>query len=211
MTATIIEIPRSIFSFYGQTHLDTFSIQFEKVSIDFDRYDDLAINGLRLAMEAIRLHADEFSFWQRRRLVGRPAYEERVVLIAFLVQQLMSLTFRQTEGMLVMMQEYYSIEAVPDHSTLCRKIQSDRFAVVLDRFFQHILSALPTRKVVASTDATGYSGRKQGWRETTHASRATQDWVKANVVIEVDEFIMLSYFLSDSDVHESQTFRDAWN
>jgi hypothetical protein len=60
--------------------------------------------------------------------------------------------------MLAMMQEYYSIEAVPDHSTLCRKIQSDRFAVVLDRLFQHILSDLPTRKVVASTDATGYSG-----------------------------------------------------
>ena len=192
-------------------HLDTFSIQFEKVTIDFERYDDLAINGLRLAMEAIRLHADKFSFWQRRKPVGRPAYEERVILIALLVQQLLDLTFRETEGMLAMMQEYYSIEAVPDHSTLCRKVQSLRFAVVLDRFFQHILSSLPTRKVVASTDATGYSGRKSGWRETVHANRATQDWVKANVIIEVDEFILLAYFLSDSDVHESQTFQDVWD
>jgi transposase len=211
MTATEIEIPRSVFSFSGQMHIDTFSVQFEKVPIDFDRYDDLAIHGFRLAMEAIRLHADEFSYWQRRRPVGRPACEERVVLIAFLIQQLMDLTFRQTEGMLAMMQDYYSIESVPDHSTLCRKIQSGRFAVVLDRFFQHTLSDLPTRKVIASTDATGYSGRKQGWRETFHASRATQDWVKANVVIEVDEFIILAYFLSDSDVHESQTFGDVWN
>ena len=80
MTATLIEMPRSIFNFSGQTHLDTFSIRFEEVSIDFDNYDDLVINGLRLAMEAIRLRADDFSYWQRRRPVGRPAYEDRVVL-----------------------------------------------------------------------------------------------------------------------------------
>ena len=50
MTATVIEMPRSTFKFTGQMHLDTFSIQFEKVPMDFERYDDLAINGLRLAM-----------------------------------------------------------------------------------------------------------------------------------------------------------------
>ena len=211
MTATEIDIPRSVFNFSGQMHLDAFSIRFEKVAIDFDQYDDQAINGFRLAMEAIRLHADEFSFWQRRRLVGSPAYEERVVLIAFLVQQLLDLTFRETEGMLAMMQEYYSIETVPDHSTLCRKVRSHRFAVVLDRFFQHILSSLPTRKAVVSTDATDYSGRKRSWRETSHANRAAQNWVKANVIIEVDEFIVLAYYLFDSDVHESQTFQDVWD
>ena len=134
--------------------------------------------------------------------------EERVVLIGFLVQQLLDLTFRETEGMLAMMQEYYSIETVPDHSTLCRKIQSHRFAVVLDRFFQHIVSDLPTRKAVVSTDATGYSGRKRGWRDTSHADRAAQDWVKANVIVEVDEFIVLAFHLFDSDLHESQTFED---
>ena len=208
MVATEIAIPRSVFNFSGQTGLDTFSIEVEKLSVDFDRYDDLAVHGLRLAMEAIRLHADEFSFWQRRRSVGRPAYEERVVLIGFLVQQLLDLTFRETEGMLAMMQEYYSIETVPDHSTLCRKIQSHRFAVVLDRFFQHIVSDLPTRKAVVSTDATGYSGRKRGWRDTSHADRAAQDWVKANVIVEVDEFIVLAFHLFDSDLHESQTFED---
>ena len=211
MTATVIEMPRSIFNFSGQMHLDTFLISFEKVVIDFDRYDDLAINGFRMAMEAIRLRADDFSFWQRRRPVGRPAYDDRVVLVAILVQQLMDLSFRETEGMLAMMKDYYSIETVPDHSTICRKIQSDRFAALLERFFRHITKDLPTRKVVASTDATGYSGRKRGWRETPHASRATQDWVKANVVIEVDEFIILAYHLSRSNVHDSQTFEDVWN
>lgn len=210
MTATVIDIPRSIFNFSGQTHLDTFSIAFEKVTIDFESYDDLAINGLRMALEAIRLHAEDFSYWQHRRPVGRPAYDDRIVLIAILVQQLMDLSFRETEGMLAVMKDYYSIESVPDHSTICRKIQSDRFAALLERFFRHITEDLPTRKVVASTDATGYSGRKRGWRETPHASRATQDWVKANVVIEVDEFIVLAYHLSRSNVHESQTFEDVW-
>ena len=147
-------MPSSIFNFSGQTHLDTFSIRFEEVSIDFKSYDDLAINGLRLAMEAIRLRADDFSYWQRRRPVGRPAYEDRVVLIAILVQQLMDLSFPETEGMLAMMKDYYSIEIVPDHSTICRKIQSDRFAVILDRFIQHIISYLPKRTAVVSTDAT---------------------------------------------------------
>jgi hypothetical protein len=95
---------RSVFNSTGQMHLETFSIQFENVPIDFERYDDLAIHALRLAMEAIRLHADESSFRQRRRPVCRPAYGERVVLIGFLVQQLLDLTFRETEGMLAMMQ-----------------------------------------------------------------------------------------------------------
>jgi hypothetical protein len=104
----------------------------------------------------------------------------------------MQLTFREKEGMLAMMQDDYSIEAVPDRPTLCRKLQSDRFTVVLDRFFQHIISDLPIGKVVASTDASSFSVRKQGWRDTSHANRATQDWVKANVVIEVDEFILLA-------------------
>jgi len=66
-------------------------------------------------------------------------------------------------------------------------------------------------KAVVCTDATGYSSRKRGWHETPHASRATHDWVKANVIIEVDEFIILAYHLSRSNVHESQTFGDVWD
>jgi hypothetical protein len=45
-------------------------------------------------MEGDDLHADELSFWQRRKPVGRPAYEEGVVLIVFLFQQMLDLTFR---------------------------------------------------------------------------------------------------------------------
>lgn len=44
-------------------------------------------------------------------------------------------------------------------------------------------------------DATGFSGRKRSWRETKHAWRASEDWVKAHAAIEVDDFIVFSYTL----------------
>ena len=61
--ATKIEMPRNVFNFSPQTCIDTFAIEPEKMSIDFERYDDLAIHGFRLALEAIRRHADESPFW----------------------------------------------------------------------------------------------------------------------------------------------------
>jgi len=136
LTATIIEIPNNLFNFAGQAHLETYLIEFDEFVIDFDRYDDIAINGLRLVMEAIRLRADDFSFWQRTDKIGRPVYDERTVLIVFLVQQLLGLTFRETEGVLVMVRSYYRLEHVPDHSTLSRKLFSQRWTTVLKRFFQ---------------------------------------------------------------------------
>jgi transposase len=183
----------------------------ETILVDLDRYDDRAVFSFRLAMEAVRLRADDFAFWQRRKNVGRPAYDDRTVLIAFLLQQLLDRSFREMEGFLPLVKDYFRFEAVPDHSTLSRKFSSERWSKVLDRFFQHLLAPLPRRKAVVSTDASGYSGRKASWRETPHAKRARQDWVKANVVIEVDEFLILAYHLSDSDVHESQTFADVWD
>jgi len=106
---------------------------------------------------------------------------------------------------------YYGIERVPDHSTLCRKLSSKRWSVVLERFFRHVLDGLPARKAVVATDATGYSGRKRGWRETGHAQRAREDWVKVHAAVEVDRFVILSYELTASDVHESRMFGDVWD
>ena len=100
------------------------SFEFDEVVIDFDRYDDIAINGLRLAMEAYRLHADDFSFWQRTDRVGGLAYDERTAPIAFLVQQLLGLTSRENERVLAIIRSYYRLEHVPDHSMLTRKLSS---------------------------------------------------------------------------------------
>ena len=210
MGATEIEMPCNVFNFSGQTGIDTFAIEPEKMSVDFERYDDLAVHGLRLALEAIRRHADEFPFWQRRRRFGRPCADERTLLVAFLLQRLMDLTFRETEGMLEMVQEYYGIDAIPDHSTLCRKLSSKRWCVLLERFFKRLLDSLPKRKAVVATDATGYSGRKRSWRETSYAMKAKENWVKVHAAVEVDEFLVLSYGLTKSNVHESQMFGEVW-
>jgi hypothetical protein len=211
MYATEIVMPSGIFSFVGQSRIDVFSFGLDETPIDLSRYDDVAVHGLRLAMEAVRVRAEEFSFWQRRRRVGRPSHQERTLLIAFLLQQLFDLTFRQTEGLLHMVKDHYGIGSVPDHSTMCRTLGSERWSTVLDRFFGHMLAPLPRRRAVLATDATGYSGRKRSWREAPHASKAREDWVKVHAAVEVDEFIVLSYSLTRSNVHESRMFEEVWH
>jgi len=210
MGATEIEMPCNVFNFSGQTRMDTFSVELSKVSIDFDKYDDLAVHGLRLAMEAIRRHADDFPFWQRRNRVGRPRADERILLIAFMLQQLLDLTFRETEGVLMMVRDYYAIDDIPDHSTICRKLSSKRWMTILTRFFRRVLDSLPKRKAVLATDATGYSGRKRGWNETPYAAKAKQDWIKVHAAVEVNEFLVISYELTRSNVHESRMFEAVW-
>jgi len=207
----MMEISSEVFKFSGQVHLDTYALELERVAVDLDRYDDVAVNGLRLSLEAIRKRTNEFAYWQHRCRTGRPAYEERTLLVAFLVQQLLGLTFRETEGVLRMVRSYYRLDRVPDHSTLSRKLSSKRWTTVLERFFQHLLAPLPRRHTIIATDATGYSGRKRGWRETKHAQRASEDWVKVHAAIEVDEFLILSYKLTESNVHDSRMFSDVWN
>ncbi len=93
---TMLEIPCDVFKFSGQAHLDKFALELERMAVDLDRYDDVAVNGPRLSLEAIRKKTKEFAYWQSRRCMGRPAYEERALLVAFLVQQLLGLTFRET-------------------------------------------------------------------------------------------------------------------
>jgi len=131
-------------------------------------------------------------------------------MIGFLIQQLFRTTFRDAEGLLHMQKWYFNIDYVPDHSVLCRAMSSRRWTSLLERFFQHVLEHLPRRKVIVATDATGYSGRKRGWRETPYAHRAREDWVKTHAAIEVDRFLILSYELTASNVHDSQVFSDVW-
>ncbi len=110
-----------------------------------------------------------------------------------------------------MLRTYYRLDGIPDHSTLSRKLSSQRWTILLERFFQQVVAALPERSAVVATDATGYSGRKRGWRETKHGQREVEDWVKVHAAIEVDKFVVLSYELTPSNVHDSQMFSEVWN
>jgi transposase len=112
--------------------------------------------------------------------------------------------------MLRRLAEYFGIDGVPDHTSLSRKNKEKRWLTVWRRFHAHVMSLLPKRKVIVATDSTGYSGRNDSWRETDYGIRAIQDWVKVHAAIEVDSFIVLSYALSKSKVHESRRFGRVW-
>lgn len=66
LVTTIIEIQSDIFTVSGQVRLSTFALDLERVTVDLDRYDKIADNGLRLSLEAIRMRTDSFVYWQRR-------------------------------------------------------------------------------------------------------------------------------------------------
>jgi len=200
LVATVVEITSDIFKFDGQSRLDTFSI-------DLGRCSEVEAHRLQLALEAIRKNVNGFPFWQQRKRVGRPSSDERTLMIGFLIQQL----FRDAEGLLHMLSWYFRIDHVPDHSVLCRAMSSRRWTSLLERFFSFVIGSLPKREVIVATDATGFSGRKRPWREVDHGLKATQDWVKTHVAIETDSFIVLSYELTASNVHESQMFASVWD
>jgi len=207
LTATEVEMPSGIFNFSGQSRMDTYAIEIDEMR----SYDDVMVDRTRLCFEAIRRLADDFSCWQHKARTGRPPVEERTLLIAFLVRQHFNATFRNTEGILRHLSEYFEIEAVPDHTSLSRKNKCRRWLTVWRRFHSHVLSLLPKRKTVIATDATGFSGRNDTWRETDYGIRAIQDWVKVHAAIEVDGFFVLSYSLSRSKVHDSRRFGRVWD
>jgi len=211
MYATKIVMPCGIFNFSGQSRIDTFSIDVDSLLPEMCSYDDIMVDRVRMCLEAIRKHADEFSFWQHRRRTGRPPIAERTFLIAFLIRQLFDATFRDTEGMLSLLAEHFEIDHVPDHTSLVMKNRSRRWLVIWKRFHRYVLSLLPKRKAVVATDATGFSGRNNTWRETDYGIRASQDWVKTHAAIEVDSFFVLSYGLTRSNVHESRMFEAVWD
>ena len=69
---------------------------------------------------------------------------------------------------------------------------------------------LPRRECNAITDGSGYSGRKQHWRDVPYEVRCNQNWVKTHITIEEETLIIPSYTLTESNVHESKVFVDNW-
>jgi len=94
-------------------------------------------------LKAIRKRTDSFVYWHRCRHTERPAYGERTLLVAFLVQHLLGLMFGEIEGELRMVRSYHRIDRVPDRSTLSRRLSSKRWTTVLERFFRHLVEDLP--------------------------------------------------------------------
>lgn len=204
-------ISDAIFKFSGQTEMDTWMLKENTAVSAAARYSRWLINDFHLSMQRIKEIVDSFPFWQRTRLTGRPPANERDLLIGYLLRQFFDLTFRQTQGLMGFFKDYFGIVKVPSHTLLSKKNQSKRWFLLWKRFHRFIMDGLPKRKAIIATDASGFSGRKRGWKETPHDHRANQDWVKIHAAVEIDSFLIVNYELTESDVHESQVFEDIWN
>jgi len=210
MYATEFNISDEVFRFSGQSDLDTWSLC-DRIVSGIARYSRWLTQDIHLTMQRIRDLADSFPFWQRRKSTGRRPVRERDLLVAFLLRQLFNATFRQLQSLLELLRDYFGFDRVPHHTVLSRKNRSARWTTVWLRLHDFVVNSLPKRRAVVATDATGFSGRKRPWREVDHGLKATQDWVKTHAAIEADSFIVLSYELTASNVHESQMFKNVWD
>jgi len=203
-------IQADVFKFSGQSWLDTWNLRNAFESLGWASYSDWLVEELPFCLQRIRDLADGFPYWQRKKYTGRPAIPERVLLIGFLVRQFFRATFRQTESLLWLFRDYFRLDWIPDHTTMSKKNRSKRWTQVWKRFHKYILKLLPQRSCVVATDATGYSGRKQHWVDVPYSIRANQDWVKLHATVETETFFILSYTLTDSNVHESRQYETVW-
>lgn len=210
LTPTTYDIPVEVFKFSGQTCLDTWSLKDQVNMTAFSVYSNWLVQELHLTMQRVRDLADAFPFYQRRKDTGRPPVSERDLMVCYLVRQIFNVTFRQTQGLLNYLADYFNIQVVPDHTVLSKYNRSQRWLRIWQRFHDFVLASLPKRKVVIATDATGFSGRKRPWREWPHAAKANQNWVKMHAAIETETFYILSYQLTESNVHDSQMFEQVW-
>jgi transposase len=176
----------------------------------FSVYSNWLVQELHLTMQRVRDLADSFPFYQRRKDTGRPPASERDLMVCYLVRQIFNATFRQTQGLLNYLADYFDIQTIPDHTVLSKYNRSQRWLRIWQRFHEFVMATLPKRKVVIATDATGFSGRKRPWREWPHAAKANQNWVKMHTAIETETFYILSYQLTESNVHDSQMFEQVW-
>lgn len=89
-------------------------------------YSKWLVQDLHLTMQRIRELADAFPFYQRVKCTGRPPVPERDLFVCFLVRQLFDITFRQLEGLMTILTDYFQIENVPDHTEMSRHNSSQR-------------------------------------------------------------------------------------
>ncbi|HSV42587.1 MAG TPA: transposase [Methanomassiliicoccales archaeon] len=169
----------------------------------FSVYSKWLVQELHLTMQRIRDLADAFPFYQGRKDTGRPPVSERDLMVCCLVRQVFNTTFRQAQGLLNYLADYFGVRSIPDHTVLSRYDRSQRWLRIWQHFQEFVPRALPKRKAVIVTDATGFSGRKRPWREWPHA-KANQDRVKTHVAIETGSFYILSYQLTEPNVHDIQ-------
>ena len=211
MVSVEVDIHEAIFKFSGQTELDTWELTDKAFESAAARYNQWLIKDFHLSMQKIRELVDAFPFWQRRKGTGHPPVAERDLMVGYLLRQFFNLAFRQTQGMLTCFCDYFRLQTVPTHTVLSRKNRTRRWNRIWKRFHRFVLDGLQRRKAIIATDASGFSGRKRGWKETPYDHRANQNWVKIHSAIEIGTFLVLNYEFTEPNVHDSQVFESVWD
>jgi len=80
MSSTELHICDEVFSFSGQSTVDTWVLRDVLVSGTV-RYSRWLVDDIHLMMQMILDLADRFPFWQRRKRTGRPPVRERDLMI----------------------------------------------------------------------------------------------------------------------------------
>ena len=203
-------IPYEVFSFSGQSDLDTWNLRNTFEDFGPGVYSEWLVDELPFCLQRIKDLVYTFPFWQHRARTGRPPTKEHYLMIGYLIKQFFQATYRQTEAWLYLLKDFFRIQKVPDHTTFSLKNRTKRWSVIWKRFHKYVLSFLPKRSTTIATDATGFSGQKVGWNDVPYQVKANQEWVKLHATVETDFFFILSYELSKSNVHDSQKFEDLW-
>ena len=211
MAPTDIIIPSEVFNYTGQSTIDTWNLKPRFQARGWSGYDKWSVDEIILCMQRIKELADSFPFWQRTKLTGRKPVKERDLLIAFLMRQFFDVTFRRIAGLMFILNDYFKFNKIPHHSVMSKYNRSKRWNRIWIRFHDYIMNMLPKRECNAITDGSGYSGRKQHWRDVDYGVRCNQDWVKTHITIEEETLLILSYSLTESNVHESKMFCSNWN
>jgi hypothetical protein len=210
-TEEIACLPPGLFAFTGQASFDAWTIGHALKEVGWSRYEYVMAHEQGLVYQRIRELVDAFPTWQHRADTGRPAFDERDILLCLIIRQYEKATFRRTESFLRLVKTELGLTRIPDASTMSRKNSSWRFRRLLERFHHFVLSTLPERKAVIATDATGFGRGKRSWRKTPFKYRAGREYVKANCAVEVPQRIILSPTLTPGRRFESATFEKTWD
>lgn len=206
----MLAVPAEALHFSGQSSMDAWTLKDVIERHGWGKYSSWLSQEPVLFLQRVRELVRAFPTWQHVAWTGRPPTDERTVLIAMLVRQAFRATFRQVEGLLRLLADFFGIQRVPDANTMSEKNRSERFSTLLSRFNQFILENLPNRESVIATDATGYSSKKRSWNETDYGLRATEGWIKSHCAVEVPQMLYLNTVQTKGGVHESQKFSDVW-
>ena len=199
------------FRFSGQAPLEAWTHRQRFKELGQKHYHELRGQRFEFVLLTMRNMVQAFPTYQRRPRMGRPAADERGILLGLLIRQFLDAKFDGLESQMRVFAPFLGLGQTFDESTYRKHNASHRMTHLLDRFHAWILAQLPVRKAVIATDATGKSTRKEVWRGTPHDHRAGAQWTKIHCAVEVPQMLVLSAVETPGRTHDSKAFEELWD